>query len=83
MAAAAAAEAARLRNQEEEEMTPYNEKELAEGWEFKILRSNMNAFRKRRISKGIWKRQGRPDGYWWKNSTTIAFDSKGLQAAVV
>jgi hypothetical protein len=46
IAAAAAAEAARLRNQEEEEMTQYSEKELAEGWEFKILRSNLNAFRK-------------------------------------
>jgi hypothetical protein len=45
-AAAAAAEAARIRNQEEEEMTPYSEKELAEGWEFKILRSNLNSFRK-------------------------------------
>jgi hypothetical protein len=44
-AAAAAAEEAR-RRQEEEEMTPYTADELSEGWEFKILRTNMNGFRK-------------------------------------
>ena len=44
--AAAASAAARRQRQEEEEMTAYSEKDLAEGWEFKILRSNMNAFRK-------------------------------------
>ena len=44
--AAAAAAAAELQRQEEEEMTPYTEKDLAEGWEFKILRSNFAAFRK-------------------------------------
>ncbi len=45
-AAAAAAAAAEMQRQEEEEMTPYNEKDLAEGWEFKILRSNYATFRK-------------------------------------
>ena len=44
--AAAAAAAAELQRQEEEEMTPYTEKDLADGWEFKILRSNFAAFRK-------------------------------------
>jgi hypothetical protein len=44
--AAAAAEAARRQREEEEEMTAYTEKDLAEGWEFKILRSNMSGFRK-------------------------------------
>ena len=37
-AAAAAAAAEQMRRQEEEEMTSYSPKDLAEGWEFKILR---------------------------------------------
>jgi hypothetical protein len=46
-AGAAAAAAAELMRQEEEEMTGYSDKDLSEGWEFKILRSNnMGAFRK-------------------------------------
>ena len=45
-AGAAAAAAAELMRQEEEEMTGYSGKELAEGWEFKILRSNFGSFRK-------------------------------------
>jgi MYXO-CTERM domain-containing protein len=45
-AAAAAAAARRRRNQEEEEMTTYSGKDLAEAWEFKILRSNNRAFRR-------------------------------------
>ena len=43
--AAAAAAAAELQRREEEEMTPYTTKDLDEGWEFKILRSNFSAFR--------------------------------------
>jgi hypothetical protein len=43
--AAAAAAAAEMQRQEEEEMTPYTPKDLAEDWEFKILRSNFAAFR--------------------------------------
>lgn len=35
-----------LQRQEEEEMTPYSDKDLAEGWEFKIVRSTLGAFRK-------------------------------------
>src|SRR5262249_31654882 len=42
-AAAAAAEASRRR--EEEEMTPYEPTDLAEDWEFKILRSSTSRFR--------------------------------------
>jgi hypothetical protein len=42
---AAAAAAAELARQEEEEMTPYSSKDLAEDWEFKILRSATNGFR--------------------------------------
>ena len=45
-AGAAAAAAAELRRQEEEEMTPYSDKDLAEGWEFKIVTASMGAFRK-------------------------------------
>jgi hypothetical protein len=56
-AAAAAAEAERRR--EEEEMTPYSEGELSEGWEFKILRSNMNAFRKPENLKKFLEEEGR------------------------
>jgi hypothetical protein len=44
-AAAAAAAYAELQRQEEEEMTPYSAKDLDDGWEFKILRSNFAAFR--------------------------------------
>jgi hypothetical protein len=45
-AAAAAAAARRRREQEEEEhMTTYSPKELAENWEFKILRSATGAFK--------------------------------------
>lgn len=43
---AAAAAAARQMQMEEEEMTPYTREDLAEGWEFKILRSMSNAFGK-------------------------------------
>lgn len=46
-AAAAAAAALRRRNQDEEEcMTQYSAEELAQGWEFKIVRSNFASFRK-------------------------------------
>jgi hypothetical protein len=46
-AAAAGAAAARRRReqQEEEEMTGYTPQDLAEGWEFKIVRSATSAFR--------------------------------------
>ncbi|WP_422929643.1 hypothetical protein [Singulisphaera sp. PoT] len=43
-AAIAAAAMAELMRQEEEEMTPYSDKDLAEGWEFKIVRGAMGAF---------------------------------------
>src|SRR5262249_61805878 len=45
-AAAAAAAAQRRREEEEEEhMTPYTPRDLAENWEFKILRSSTGAFK--------------------------------------
>jgi hypothetical protein len=43
--AAAAAAIAEAMRQEEEEMTPYQPNDLADGWEFKIVRSGMNAFK--------------------------------------
>ena len=46
-AAAAAAAARRRREQEEEEtMTGYSAQELAEGWEFKIVRSATSGFKR-------------------------------------
>ena len=44
--AAAAAAAARRRAEEEEQLTTYSERDLAEGWEFKIVRSSTGAFRR-------------------------------------
>ena len=44
-AAAAAAAARRRREEEEEHMTPYTPRDLAEDWEFKILRSATGAFK--------------------------------------
>ena len=44
--AAAAAEQQRRMREEEEEMTPYSPTELAQDWEFKIVRSAMGGFRK-------------------------------------
>jgi hypothetical protein len=44
-AVAAAAAAARRMRQEEESMTAYTPADLAEGWEFKIVRSNTRIFR--------------------------------------
>jgi hypothetical protein len=43
--AAAAAAADELRREEEEEMTPYTPQDVAEPWEFKILRSAAGQFR--------------------------------------
>jgi hypothetical protein len=41
----AAAAAAQRRREEEEHMTPYSPHDLADNWEFKILRSAMGAFK--------------------------------------
>ena len=45
-AAAAAAAAERARKREEEEMTAYQPADLADGWEFKILRSVRSEFKR-------------------------------------
>lgn len=52
IAAAAAAEAKRKREEEEERMTTYGNSDL-EGWEFKIVRSNMGKFRNYETVKRI------------------------------
>ena len=39
-------EAKKKQQQEEEEMTPYTTNQLEEDWEFKIVRSQTNAFKK-------------------------------------
>ncbi|MFN2144216.1 MAG: hypothetical protein ACK2T7_02635 [Anaerolineales bacterium] len=46
-AAIHAAQEKKKREQEEEEMTPYSDKDLAEDYEFKIVRSATSAFKKR------------------------------------
>ena len=51
--AAAAAAARRRREQEEEEMTDYTPQELAEGWEFKIVRSSTGAFKRAEFLKQV------------------------------
>ena len=43
---AAAHQAAKQKQLEEEEMTPYNDKEIENDWEFKIMRSATGAFSK-------------------------------------
>jgi hypothetical protein len=61
MSAGAAAAAAKRRQEEEEEeeLTPYSDKELAEGWEFKILRSHTNVFGKPESFKKYLEEEGR------------------------
>ena len=55
-AAAAAAAAARLRaiHEEEERLTEYSPQDLAQGWEFKILRANTAAFRDSAVKRTKW-----------------------------
>jgi hypothetical protein len=57
--AAAAAAASDRREEEEEEMTPYSSKDLAENWEFKILRSAAGKFRDPVSLQAILQEEGR------------------------
>ncbi len=57
-AAAAAAKACRER-EEEEQMTAYGSRDVAEGWEFKILRSAWGAFANPDKLKAILEDEGR------------------------
>jgi hypothetical protein len=58
-AAAAAAAHRRQEEEEEEHMATYSDKELSEGWEFKILRSNTRAFRQPERLKAILEEEAR------------------------
>ena len=61
----------RYRRQEEEEMTSYSSKDLAEGWEFKIVRSNFAAFRKPEKLRAVLDEEKRAGcGCSWRSSTT-------------
>jgi hypothetical protein len=57
--AAAGATAAKLRREEEENMTPYTAKDLAEDWEFKIVRSSTATFRSPEKLRRILEEEGR------------------------
>jgi hypothetical protein len=52
-AAGAAARRRREQQQEEEEMTEYTPQELAEGWEFKIVRSSTGAFKTAAVLRAV------------------------------
>jgi hypothetical protein len=58
-AAGAAAAAARRRREEEEEMTGYSERDLAEGWEFKFVRSSTGSFRRPEYLRGVLEEEAR------------------------
>jgi hypothetical protein len=58
-AAAAAEQARQLLLQEEEELTHYSDRDLAEDWEFKIVRSGTGAFRKPEEFDKLLEEEGR------------------------
>lgn len=58
VAAAAAAKRKREMEEEEEKLTAYNGNDL-EGWEFKILRSNTGAFKKREVVDKVRQEEAR------------------------
>lgn len=62
VAVAAAAAREQVERQEEEEMTPYSVQDLAEGWEFKILRANTGMFRDTRKLQAVLDEESR--GGW-------------------
>lgn len=57
--AAAAAEAQRRMREEEEELTPYSTSDLAQDWEFKIVRSAMGSFRKPEFLRQVLEEEAR------------------------
>ena len=59
MIASAGAAAARIRalHEEEERLTIYSADDLAQGWEFKIVRANTAAFRKRDVMQQVCEEQ--------------------------
>jgi len=59
IAAAAAAERHRQMCQEEEEMTAYSPDELAQDWEFKVLRSAVGAFKRPEVLRQLLDEEAR------------------------
>ncbi len=59
VAASAADAAVKVQQEEEEEMTPYSAKDLADSWEFKILRITTGRFSDPLWLKGILNRKSR------------------------
>jgi hypothetical protein len=57
--AAAAAAVARARREEEESMTTYSRADLAEDWEFKIVRSATGAFKNRHLLQQVVEEEAR------------------------
>jgi hypothetical protein len=53
VAASAAAAQQRLLQEEEEHLTNYSPEDLAQGWEFKIVRANTAAFRKPEVLQQV------------------------------
>lgn len=53
VAVAAAVAREQMQRQEEEEMTPYSAQDLADGWEFKILRATTGMFRDSRKLQAV------------------------------
>ena len=53
IAAAHAEQERKQQEEEEEKMTPYNNDELDSNWEFKIVRSDSNAFRKPEVLQNL------------------------------
>jgi hypothetical protein len=70
--AAAAAAAQRRRREEEEHMTGYAPTDLAEGWEFKILRSATGSFKNPERLREALEQESAPAGRSSKSSTTAA-----------
>lgn len=58
-AAAAAAARRRREQEEEEEMTGYSPQDLAEGWEFKFVRSATGGFKRSAFLKQVLEEEGR------------------------
>lgn len=58
--AAAAAAAQRAIEEEEENMTPYSREELADDWEFKIVRANTGVFGKAEVFNQLIEEEARP-----------------------
>lgn len=55
----AAAAAAEIIRREEEELTKYNEEDLNQNWEFKIVRSYTSAFKKREVFQQVCQEEAR------------------------